>query len=101
MNSWSREVRRTVSSRSYQSEEYRLSSNPRRVGSPLDNLRLVGGMGRCSSAVVGTSWWVTEKWHSAKACLVKNRTGRLWKAASAAHCSINARKLGHNGHDLL
>ena len=100
MISGSREVHRTALNRNYQSEEYILSSNLRRVGSLLDNLRLVGGTGRRSSAA-GTSLWVTEKWHSAKACLVKNRTGRLWKAASAAHCSINARKLGHNGHDLL
>ena len=73
MISGSRGVRRTALNRNYQSEEYILSSNLRRVGSLLDNLRLVGGKGRRSSAT-STSWWVTEKWHSAKACLVKNRT---------------------------
>ena len=99
MTTGSRGVRRTALNRNYQSEEYILSSNLRRVGSLLDNLRLVGGTGRRSSAA-GTSWWVTEKWHSAKACLVKNRTDQLWRAA-AAHCSINARTLGHNGPDLL
>ena len=99
MSAESREAHRKVSSRNYQSEEYKLSSNPRRVDSPLDNLLPGGGTGRCSSA--STSLWVTEKWHSAKACLVKNRTGRLWRAIVAAHCSINTRKLEHNGHDQL
>ena len=100
MTTGSKGVHRMALNRNYQSEEYILSSNPRRVGSLLDNLRLVGGTGRRNSAT-GTSLWVTEKWHSAKACLVKNRIGQLWKAAATSHCSINARKLGHNGHDLL
>ena len=94
----SRGVHRKVSSRNYQSEEYKLSSNPRRVGSLLDNLRPGGGMGRCSSA--GTSLWVTEKWHAARAYLKTNHTEQLW-TATAAHCSINARKLGYNGHAQL
>ena len=94
----SREAHRKVLSHNYQSEEYKLSSNPRRVGSPLDNLRPGGGMGRCSSA--GTSLWVTEKWHAARAYLKTNHIEQLW-TATAAHCSINARKLGYNGHAQL
>ena len=98
MSAESREAHRKVSSRNYQSEEYKLSSNPRRVGSPLDNLRPGVGMGRCSSA--GTSLWVTEKWHAARAYLKTNHIEQLW-TATAAHCSINARKLGYNGHAQL
>ena len=96
VSAWSRGVHRKVSSRNYQSEEYKLSSNQRRVGSPLDNLRPGGEMGRCSSA--GTSLWVTEKWHAARAYLKTNHIDQLWTAATDAHCSINARKLAYNGH---